>query len=253
MTPPTLKPVAPEVFVPTSVFSRIQNNIEIIINGRQVCVIRGPAGIGKSSSIAMLVDDRTICAFEIAQNAKSVGRILESTCEALGVPMYSATSRILLHDLIGWIRKHEDPPCLIVDEAQNAGADGLRMLLSLNEHTGMPLVLCGNHSAIKQTKANATIFDQIEDRVDAWINLDKPTPDDIRLIAIEYDVEGLEAYQALEQLGMETSLRRVVKVLRLARQFAGPDGPIKLNHIMAALNFANLKERDKLSLFKKID
>lgn len=247
-----MRPTLPKKFVETSVSRMIHDRIDVAIAGQCACVVRGPAGIGKSASLAAIAESQErIYAFEIRHDNKSLGDIVETLLRVFEIPYYERGVGKKLDRVFWWLRNFRKPPCLIVDEAQNAGAAGVRTLLSLNEHAGLPLVLCGNRAAIVQTRANASIFDQIDDRVDIWLNLDKPTRDDIQRIAIEHGVDGIDAYRLLEDIGISISIRRVVKLLEIARDIVGPSGPIRIDHIKTALEFSNLKEKKELSLFKR--
>jgi len=64
--------------------------------------------------------------------------------------------------------------------------------------------------------------------------LGKPLPEDCRDIAVEFNVEGKDAYAALETFGCQTSLRDLVRVLEIATVVTGGAGSIQLRHIQQA-------------------
>ena len=234
-----LRPIRPAKFVDTSVALNIKSATAFALRTCGAVVIRGPAGIGKSSALADIMKlDPSACAFEVTQNSKTIKRILEGVAEAFGIHHSRAYSAdlmsVLSHRLPDYAAKGH---YLIVDEVQNVGLDGIRQLLTFNEHYGLPIVLCGNHAAIKMTRANEAVFDQINDRVAKIYDLEPPAPTDVQLIAIEHGVEGAEAYRLFERYGAETSIRRTVKLLEVARVIVGQEGSIQADHIRGAVVF----------------
>lgn len=233
------KPERPEIFAPTSISKRIHESIDFAVNAVGTAVIIGPAGIGKSAALAdYCATHEKAVAFEIEQPRKTLKRLGESIAEAFHFYISREfTSEIydILTDRLS--SEAERGAFLIIDEVQNAGIDGIRMLMSMHEHTKMPIVLVGNPAAIKQTQANTAVFDQIEDRVARWVRLERPLPEDIQSIGIDHGVEGADAYDALIAYGVHFTIRKTVRLLQTARQMAGDKGSIRYHHLMDAATF----------------
>lgn len=212
-----LHPVYPDYFAETTVTGWMRDAIEFAMMTSSAAVVRGPAGMGKSTSIAHLKREKHgIRYFEVLQGVRSIQALMDCVSGAFG---YSPTPlRHMPHmfDRMRAVTEYE-PGCLVVDEVQRAGADGIRMLLSINEHCGLPVVLVGNNAALKRTRANEAAFDQIEDRVAKWFDLQKPIADDIVAIAQKWGVQDKGGLDALVTYGLPRTIRQVAHVLRTAR------------------------------------
>jgi DNA transposition AAA+ family ATPase len=138
---------------------------------------------------------------------------------------------------------------LIVDEAQRLHLDTLREIFDLWEYYGLPIILCGNNEVAKKTRTGASTFDQISSRIGKEVSLTVLEPNDFVLLGVERNVEGKEAYDAIMQYGMKTSMREVAQLLDAARIAAGERGSIKFDHVRAAAeySFGSKKARKLLS------
>ncbi len=129
--------------------------------------------------------------------------------------------------------------------ARNLDGKALRHLLSLQEHNGWSLVLCGNDHRLKQTKVSESALGQISRRIDWRVSVGKPSKRDCELLCTEHDV-AFPMVAMLTRLGMENSLDTLVKVLRRARQLGGTSGPIdqaKLNPAIASIFDPSLADK----------
>jgi len=230
-----VQPPYPEYFAETTVTGWMRDAIEFAKATSLAVVVRGPAGMGKSSSIAHLTEEiGGIRYFEVIQNVRSNQVLLDCVSAA-----FNRSSMPLRHlpDLYARLRSEiaYRPGCLVVDEVQRAGADGIRMLLSFNEHSDVPIVLVGNNAALKRTRANEAAYDQIEDRVAKWYDLQKPIAEDIIAIARRWGVDGKEALNALVVYGLPRTIRQVALVLRTARAGIEDGAPIDHSTVVRAI------------------
>jgi len=233
------KPERPDIFAATSISRRVHETIDFAVKTAGTAVIVGPAGIGKSAALAEYCAANTNAyAFELEQTRKTLKRLAEAICEVFNIYVYREYSAeifdVLIDRLVDDVHRGN---FLIIDEVQNAGLDGIRMLLTLHEHLGMPMVFVGNPAAIKRTQANAAVFDQVEDRVGRWVRLERPLPEDIQSIGIDYEVQGKDAYDALIAYGVHFTIRKAVRLLQTARQLAGEKGSIRYHHLIDAATF----------------
>lgn len=244
------KPERPEIFAPTSISKRVQEAIDFAVNAVGTAVIIGPAGIGKSAALADYCSTHEkAVSFEIEQPRKTLKRLNESIAEAFNIYIsreFTSDIYDVLTDRL-W-SKVERGAFLIIDEVQNAGIDGIRMLMSMHEHTKMPIILVGNPAAIKRTQANTAVFDQIEDRVGRWVRLERPLPEDIQSIGIDHGVEGKDAFDVLVAYGMHFTIRKAVRLLQTARAIAGDKGSIRYNHLMDAAIFIHESRNEVMKL-----
>jgi len=213
-------------------------------------LITGSAGIGKSATIADHCQSNTkALPVELLQTHKSLRGLLVTIANVFGV----YTDRVRTQEVYN-ILTYRAEDCaergeyIIIDEIQNAGADGIRSLLGLHEQTGMQMVLVGNEAAIKRTSANSAIYDQIDSRLGIRLALARPLPEDIQSIGIEYGVEGADAYRALLAFESKSDIRRTVRLLQDARKLVGEMGPIRLPDLRDAATFRNLDVGDTLKL-----
>lgn len=223
-----VQPIYPEHFAETTVTGWMRDAIEFATATSLAVVVRGPAGMGKSSSIAHLTGEiGGIRYFEVIQNVRSNQVLLDCVSAAFG---RSPMPLRHLPDLYARLRSEISyrGGCLVVDEVQRAGADGIRMLLSFNEHCDIPIVLVGNNAALKRTRANEAAYDQIEDRVAKWYDLQKPIAEDIIAIARRWGVESKDGLDALVTYGLPRTIRQVALVLRTAK--AGVEAGAPIDH-----------------------
>lgn len=223
----------------TSVSARIEDAVAFAQTTNLTVVIRGPAGMGKSSALADIArrrSDRAV-ALEIVQSGRTVKGLLSSVVAAMGISTYRVNVSDL-HDILH--SRLYDMACsdrfLMIDEVQNADLNGIRCLLGLQEHTHVPLVLCGNAAALKRTASAAAAFDQIEDRVGKWVELVRPAADDIRDIAMAWGVEGVESFDAIVTYGQKMTIRKTVRLLRICREITG-GAPIRFDHIVIGIQY----------------
>lgn len=232
-------PMLPERYVRTSTSRRIEDAVAFARSARAAVVIRGPAGVGKSSALAHIKDRSHgyAVAVEILQTGKTLKGLLKALVEALRLPTYHVSIHdlyeVLMYQLPGLA---EEGRFVMLDEVQNADLNSIRSLLGIQEQTGIPLVLCGNPAAIKRTNAAAAAFDQIADRVSKWVELGRPPPEDIRDVAMSWGVEGNKAFEAVIAYGRRTSLRSMVRLLKMCNSITA-GGPIHYEHLCAALEF----------------
>jgi hypothetical protein len=224
-------------FAQTSVTEQVEETAAFAMKIRGVTVARGPAGIGKSSTVAKLLADEALGAkgFEIPATGGSNSRLLRYVATALEMPFWDMPSFGAMIERISDGRN--SVPCLIVDEVQNAAANGLRMLLSLNERAGLPIVLVGNMAALKRTSSNAAAFDQIEDRITKFYDLEKTSQTDIAAVAKEWGVNDAMSMKIVLAYGKDKSLRTVSKFLQLARQSLAADDRLNPDLLKQALQY----------------
>jgi hypothetical protein len=124
---------------------------------------------------------------------------------------------------------------LIVDEVQTLELDALRTLLHLCENARLPLTLACNPAVLKRRRSEAAAFDQISDRL-VYRETITVTKEAVQLFGTAFNVEGMDAYEALVRFGLATSLRQVDALLRKAWQCAGGgSAAIRLPHLADAL------------------
>ena len=109
------------------------------------------------------------------------------------------------------------------------------------------MVIAGNPELLRRTRVKSGAFDQISSRCAKQVTLRKPLPDDLNILAADFDVTGKEARDAAIAYGLNTSIRELVTLLEAARGVAGR-APVHLSELRMAAKFS--KGDRGLSLLK---
>ncbi|MBB4018336.1 DNA transposition AAA+ family ATPase [Chelatococcus caeni] len=231
-----ITPMAPDFCAETSVSRRIEDAVEFAIMTNGAVGVRGAPGIGKSATVGKLLasDKWRIVAFEVPAGAGTQRNLVSWACTALDVPSWAGQH---VGAVLSRIRERRTCACLIVDEIQNADSAGVRSLLSLNEHGGLPLVLIGNNEALTPQANNAAAWAQIEDRVTKIVELEASLASDIEAIARAWAVSGSDALEVVVAYGENRSLRKVIQLLRAASAMVEWKEPLTIDHLKRALQY----------------
>lgn len=233
-----ITPTQPDRFAQTTVSRQIEDAVEFATMTDSAVGVRGRPGIGKSSTIGRLLNQSTsyVAAFEVPAGAGSQSNIVKWACTALGAPFWGGQhiGALIAH---GHDRGRMAFNCLIVDEIQNADATGIRALLSLNEHAGLPLVMVGNEDALKSPSGKNAAWEQISDRVTKIVSLETALADDAEAIARTWGVSRADALKVVLAFAENHSLRKVVQLLRTARALAETGDNLTVDNIEVALGY----------------
>ncbi|WP_420414925.1 hypothetical protein [Roseibium sp.] len=123
---------------------------------------------------------------------------------------------------------------LIVDEEQNPDLSAFREHLCIHEEADCAPVLSGNDKRFARTWIHDSALDQIVSRLGFRVELGVPLEEDCRDIAVDFNGEGAEAYQALARFGCQMSFWDLVRLLLFAEKLRGQSGGISLHHLKAA-------------------
>ncbi len=230
----------PRGVVVTSVYKRVQEAIIYSNMARWPSVIRGPAGLGKTTSLnSLLWQDQNAVLISASGMQKSLMQMMRLIADAFGFYPHGRSSYEVYNSIVSGIQKKaEENMYLIIDEAHRLNLDTLREILDLWEYYGLPIIFCGNNEVAKKTNARALTFDQISSRIGKEVSLTVLEPNDFVLFGVERNVEGKDAYDAIINYGMRTSMRGVAQLLDAARLVAGERCSIKLDHIQAAAEYS---------------
>lgn len=231
-------PTQPDRFAQTTVSRQIEDAVEFATMTDSAVGVRGRPGIGKSSTIGRLLNDQTsfVAAFEIPAGAGSQRNIVKWACTALDAPSWGGQH---IGALIGHARDRTRLKfnCLVVDEIQNADAAGIRALLSLNEHAGLPLVMVGNEDALKSPSGKNAAWEQISDRVTKIVELETALGKDAEAIACAWGASPADTLKVVLAFAETHSLRKVVQLLKTARALAEGGGDLTVANIEVALGY----------------
>ncbi|MBX3597312.1 MAG: AAA family ATPase [Rhizobiaceae bacterium] len=242
------KPFAPPAgIVETSVYRRVAEAVNYTLTVRYPSVIRGPAGIGKTTALTSLnCKDQNIVLINATGMLKGVWQTMQEIANGLEITVYGRARPEQYSCIMrGAERCAAEGKYLIIDEAHRLNTDTVREIFDLWENHGLPIVLCGNNEVAKKTRMHAAAFDQISTRIGKEVRLTASEPHDFMMLGVERNVEGKDAYDAVIQFGMKTSMREVAQLLDAARVAAGERGSIRLEHIRTAADYSFGPKRSK--------
>ena len=144
-----------------------------------------------------------------------------------------------------WERATEPRRLLIVDEIQTLEATAQRELQNIQETCNLALVMAGNGTRLAKSKVDPQTWKQVDERLGMKIKLPALSRQDCDLIGSAYGVEGMDAYEAIANFGMQTTARHLGRLLREAKALTGDTRGIQLKDIRNVLrskpDFADLK------------
>lgn len=225
-------------FVETSIFRRIAGAVDFARTLRRSVAIIGAPGLGKTMALERLAQDHDTARLVVVSNAhRSVKSALEAVVDAFG--FYSSVKYAAdFHSVIRNQLPHQARlGCfLMIDEAQRLDLNAQLEFASWTEQFGLPVIFCGNADLLKRTRTDDAAFKQIVSRVGKVLPLTPPEPADFVQFAVDYDVYGKDAREAVVNFGSQRSIRELVTLLDAAKVFADR-GPIKLETLHAALRY----------------
>ncbi len=233
-------------FVPTQTAKRIFLAMDEVIREAPygsggLGLIVGPPGIGKTEAVKAYGPSRGIdvaIALIEAANNRPKG-VLQTIYSAIsGHRIYAPlreTYEAIVFDLDR--KSSSRPDLLVIDEAQEADKS-LPMIRQLQDHTGVPVILCGNSHLTKLIKGRKTqvAFSQIASRTVQELHLTASTKNDIAAFCHSVGLDDREAVEAICRAG---NLRDVATIARKAARFAGAFNAVRAKHVEAAIEVRN--------------
>lgn len=223
----------PTFTVQTSAVENILSRIDLSLGVSPPIPVHivGRAGTGKSTALRMIAKERRYHYVEAEYASKNVeglyAAILRDCAELYDIPKWRAKKVAAVEELLApsWygLMPHEKPApkALIVDEIQQLELTALRQLLQTAERSGALLVLAGNERGLVSGRNRPKEdLEPITSRLSIPIKIEGCTITDCELIASQFGVEGMQAFRACSNYGIEHNLRELVSLLEIARQLA---------------------------------
>lgn len=229
----------PNGIVETSVYRRVRSAVTACLDSGRPSVIRGPAGIGKTTALHDIHwKDPNAVLINASGRYKHLKQMMLLIAEALDIWVHERSSYDIYRIIDNGVAdRAREGRYLIIDEAHRMHLDALREIFDLWENQGLPIILCGNNDVIKKTRTHASTFDQVSSRVGKEVSLKVMEPKDFVLLGAERGVEGMDAYDAITNYGIRTSMREVAYLLDTARRIVGTSGSIRITHIHSAAEY----------------
>lgn len=235
-------------FVETAAVAEIRTAIEYAERSLYPVRIIGKPGTGKTTALRYLAAEIGAVYVQAAAAHRNLRGMYQMVLAAYGRSAPNTTEAELADRVYEEIGDRYEVPTLFLDEYQTLEPRSQRELLNIQETKCFGLVLAGNAETLAERKDTAAL-EQILDRLGMDLRLDGPTVDDCRNFCIEFNVEGKDAYAAVENFGGKTNLRQLVALLEEARDIAGHVGSIQRKHLETAL-LLKRNARSALKLFE---
>lgn len=126
-------------FVETSIFDTIYEAVKVSDAYRQIRVIVGDSGVGKTKALKYISDHRKNSIYVPVYKGIRKNRFLDKLCEAAKIPgggSFDTKFELLVKNL-------EGDRMIIVDEAEHLPIDAVDALRRINDFTGCCIILAG--------------------------------------------------------------------------------------------------------------
>ena len=202
-----------------------------------IAVIYGGAGLGKTCTLERYAEESPqVWIASMSPAHAGVAAALEEIAEVVGLRGFPGRAARLQRELSR--RLKGTGGLLIIDEAQHLNINALEAIRTLHDSTGIGLALVGNEAVYARLTGGSrtATFAQLFSRIGKRLKLNKPSKEDVFIVAESFSVSGTKERQALVEISQKAgALRGVVKTLRLASMFAaGEETTLQFEHIQAA-------------------
>lgn len=191
----TLRPTLPE-FVMTPTAQRIFDTLAAVHEQGQLGVVRGPAGLGKTTAIRRYArETRGVHVFTVSDMARSKRDVLAMLCDHYEVREH--LSYRIMRSLVQRLRDDMKEQSswgvgvlIIIDEAQHLTRDAASLLRSLSDASGAGFVFAGNRDVLRDRHRSgrsplreAAIWtgelEQVLSRMRGWCELERQDIEDV--------------------------------------------------------------------------
>lgn len=221
----------------TSVYKEVQAVLDYVHSQRDIGVIYGPAGIGKTTALRAFQEVTPLTVYITANQTTSGSKaLLEEILYQLGRPE-SGTPRRMMRTIVEVLR--DSGRMVIIDEAQHLSYRALETLRALYDQCNIGLILAGNESIYGNMTGRASApFAQLYSRVGIRRPLSGriTLPDVKELLGGEVEKDSLAF---LHRVALEPGGLRVVgKLYKLAKVAANNHGErLSIEYLRAAQDF----------------
>lgn len=225
-------------FVETPTSERISSALAYAKANRDMAVIYGGPGVGKTRTIREFVSlYENVWVVTATPATSGVVPCLEEVADALGLKEPSGGARRLSRSIRTRVELIEG--LLIVDEAQHLTTSAIEELRSIHDACGLAIAFVGNETVYaRMGGARSAQFAQLASRLGLRVPFIRPDERDVRAIARAWAVADETAIATLVRVACQPgALRGVVKVLRLA----SAKGPVTDQNVRVACDHLGIE------------
>ena len=224
-------------WVPTPTSERIIAGLRYAQFSRDIVVIYGGAGVGKSHCIRHYLSSApSVYLIELCPAFGGLLASLQETCRALGIHVHSGQAAQMHRSICAKLRN--ETALLIFDEAQELTMHALDQVRCIHDQTKVGIALVGNEQVYLQIAGSnrPAYLDRLYSRIGKRIHLAHAMPGDAQALVHAMAIEDGAARARLCQIGSRPgALRLLQKIARLAEAYAaGEERPLSLSDVEAA-------------------
>jgi DNA transposition AAA+ family ATPase len=161
----------PARLFPTENYRRIQSYFNAAVEHGEVCLLFGPPGTSKTFCLEHLVAERDRkklkdAIYVYATCSTYPLALLKRIGSGLGIGCGTQSIDSMLARLLARFSLADQPPAIIVDEAQHLNVAALEVLRELHDRSGCGLVLAGSHDLYEKFLRGRAQLEQWLSRID---------------------------------------------------------------------------------------
>lgn len=211
-------------FVMTPTASRIFDAISYADHARDVVLIHGGAGIGKTKTLKEYRDQHSgVCLSTMTPAHVTVANAIREIGNCYGVRTKRETAS-LFESLVRVLQERRG--LLLVDEAQHLSYKALDAVRQIHDAAECGLVLCGNDNVYTGLTAtrSAEYLDRLASRIGMRLSVKSATTLDCATMLDAWKIKDKEVRDVLQQIARKPGgLRLVDKVIRCAHIYSEDD------------------------------
>jgi DNA transposition AAA+ family ATPase len=206
--------------------------------GGELGIVTGEPGVGKTSAARRYAAFREeVYLVTMSPAASSLKACLQRVAHAIyacpskaGAAAWSEAIRARFAE------EWDHPPLLVIDEAQHLSDAAIEELRAISDATPrLGMVFMGSRELRERWSGRR--WSQLSSRFYQRIDLERPMAADIDAICAAAGIDGKRPRELIRKTAARPGgLRLVGKLISVATALAGPDQPIKAEHIEAAFN-----------------
>lgn len=220
-------------FVITTASKRIDEMVLSALAEKSICLVWGPSGTGKTRNTLNLIDRLLYQPFNLRHKESMFGEkqrfvYYKATGEET-TPLKLARNLLETLGMVGLVNRTESMDghllrallqsgveALIIDEAQELPFTCYNWLWKINEAAGLAIIYLANEDTFLKLQGPSHTLERIRNRISTWIEVSRPTRNDISLIIQSCGIQGQDELDYAERITKRYSLHGLFTLLKRA-------------------------------------